>query len=201
MVKKLVCGAGVNDADYSVKIHKSVNGAMQKVWFCPFYITWCGMLTRAYSEKYKRKYPTYSDVVACKEWHLFSTFKAWMELQDWQGKHLDKDLLIPGNKEYRPDACVFLDKPVNSFMLDNLASRGEHPIGVCWHKRDGLFIAKCCNPFTRKQEWIGSFKCPDKAHIAWKRHKHELACQLADTQKDQRVAEALRTRYLPEVKP
>ena len=122
-------------------------------------------------------------------------FRAWMETQDWEGKQLDKDILFQGNKEYSPSTCVFVDGIVNNFLLDSAAIRGDWPIGVCWNERDQKFQSNCCNPFTKKREHLGLFHCPNQAHLAWKKRKHELACQLADVQTDERVAEALRARY------
>lgn len=188
---KLVQGVGVNDADYPVT--KKENGKM--VWRCPYYRTWSNMLRRAYSDKYKQKYPTYEDVAVCEEWHSFTRFRAWMMEQDWDGKQLDKDILFQGNKEYSPYTCVFVGGDVNNFLLDSAAARGEWPLGASWHERDKKFMSQCSNPFTKKDEYLGSFTCSNQAHLAWKKRKHELACQLADLQTDERVAEALRNRY------
>lgn len=118
-----------------------------------------------------------------------------MSAQDWSGKELDKDLLFPGNKEYKPDACVFIDHVANTFMTDRAAGRGVWPLGVSCQKRDKKFSARCRNPFTLQGEHLGLYDCPGEAHLAWKKRKHELACQLAATQTDPRVAEALRNRY------
>ena len=188
---KLVFGVGINDADYHV--YKRENG--KKVWGCPYYRTWTDMLVRAYSDKYKQKHPTYEGVAVCEEWHSFMNFRSWMMQQEWKGKHLDKDILVQGNKVYSPTTCVFVDSAVNKFLNDNAASRGEWPIGVHWVEPRKKFMSLCCNPFTKKQEYLGYFHCPNQAHKAWKKRKHELACQLADIQTDERVAEALRTRY------
>lgn len=122
-------------------------------------------------------------------------FRAWMETQDWKGKHLDKDILFQGNKVYSANTCVFVDGVVNTFINDNAAARGEWPIGVHWFEQRQKFVSMCSNPFTKKLEHLGYFTCPQEAHQAWKARKHELACQLADLQADERVAEALRTRY------
>lgn len=119
-----------------------------------------------------------------------------MEVQSWQGKQLDKDLLVKGNKFYSPENCVFVDRVTNSFTIDRGANRGVWPLGVSFDKRDVKFRAQCSNPFTKKNENLGYFTCSDEAHQAWKKRKHELACQLADLQTDKRVAAALRTRYL-----
>lgn len=188
---KLVQGIGVNDADYPV--YKKEND--KQVWICHYYRVWKNMLVRAYNDKYKQKYTTYEGVTVCKEWHSFMRFRAWMETQDWNDKHLDKDILFEGNKVYSPTTCVFVDKVVNLFITDSTAARGEWPLGVHWHERDNKFRGQCSNPFTKKNEHLGSFTCPDKAHLAWKKRKYELACQLADIQADGRVAEALKTRY------
>jgi hypothetical protein len=119
-----------------------------------------------------------------------------MQGQDWEGKQLDKDLLIVGNKLYSPETCVFVSKITNTFTIDCGASRGEWPIGVNFDKHRGKLKVRCCNPFSKKAEHIGLFTCKNKAYEAWKNRKHELACQLADLQTDERVAAALRSRYL-----
>lgn len=189
---KLVHGVGVNDADYFV--YRYENG--KQVWRCPYYEAWKHMLERGYSDKLKKKHPTYEGVTVCEEWHSFMRFRAWMIQQDWEGKHLDKDILFQGNKVYSPNTCVFVDGDVNKFLTDSAAARGEWPLGVYWNEQNQKFVSLCSNPFTRKQEYLGYFHCHNQAHLAWKKRKHELACQLADIQTDKRVAEALRTRYL-----
>lgn len=189
-MKSLIYGVGLNDANYHVA--KSINGKLVK---CPIYARWHNMLQRCYDQKWISRYPTYKGCVVCDDWLTFSNFKRWMEQQDWQGKELDKDLLVIGNKVYSPETCVFLDGVTNNFTTDRGAARGEWPIGVYFNKRVGKFMARCNNPFTRKQEHLGYFDCPSQSHQAWRKRKHELSCQLADLQTDQRVSSSLRTRY------
>ena len=189
-MNKLVCGVGINDADYPVS--PRVNSKKIK---CPFYRRWENMLKRCYSAVDQAKRPTYIGCTVCDEWLTFSNFKMWMEGQEWQGKQLDKDLLVEGNRVYSPDTCVFIDIMTNSFTIDCGAARGSWPIGVILHKYNGRFSARCSNPFSKEQEHLGYFACPQEAHKAWLARKHELACQLADLQSDVRVAQALRLRY------
>lgn len=189
--KSVIFGVGINDADYVVQ--PTLNG---KQIMCQFYQTWTGMLERCYSRKYHVRQPTYINCSACEEWHKFSNFKKWMERQDWQGKELDKDLLFVGNKVYSPEACVFVDSMTNNFTTDRASNRGATPIGVSLDKRSGKFTAQIRNPFTKKNDYLGTYIFADHAHKAWKKRKHELACQLADLQTDHRVAIALRLRYL-----
>lgn len=188
--RTLVHGFGINDANYNVM--SRINGCQV---MCPFYRRWANVLERCYSEKCQAKHQTYIGCTVCDEWLTFSNFKSWMEKQDWRGKQIDKDLLVKGNKIYSPDTCVLVDAMTNKFTTDCGAARGAWPIGVSFCKRSKKFLSQCCNPFSRKREFLGYFACQQQAHEAWKRRKNELACQLADMQTDQRVADALRVRY------
>jgi len=194
---RLVCGVGVNDVDYKITENATVDGKQKQVWICPFYRTWKSMLVRCYDEKYQSKYPTYIGRSVCEEWLSFSNFKLWMEQQDWEGKQLDKDLLKEGNKVYSPEYCIFVDSKINNFVIDSGAARGEYMIGVSWNKNVSKFASDCRNPFTGKGEHLGYFTNELDAHLAWEKRKHELACQLAESElvSDPRLAEALRTRY------
>ncbi len=196
---KLVYGVGVNDSDYNVTEHALVDGKDKIVRMCPFYSTWTSMLERCYSDKEQIRYPTYIGCSIVEEWKTFSVFKSWMEQQDWQGKQLDKDLLVHSNKVYGPEHCVFVSGQVNSFMVESTATRGEWPIGVHWDKGKKKFQANCRNPFTKKKEHLGLFTCPNEAHRAWLKRKQELAIALAALQTDPRVAKALIDRYDAEV--
>ena len=78
--RKLLCGVGVNDARYITQ--PSVG---DKSYKCPYYKRWKSMIERGYCPKVKEKSPTYKRVTVCKEWHTFSTFRSWMETQEWGG--------------------------------------------------------------------------------------------------------------------
>ena len=196
--KKLVCGVGINDADYVVKKMETieVNGVRKHrlVWECPYYRAWKNMLQRCYSAKYQKKCPTYLGCSVSEEWLRFSNFRRWMEEQDWGCKQLDKDLLFEGNNVYSEETCVFVTQTVNKFTTDRVNDRGECLIGVYWDKRVGRFRASCRNPFTKKQEHLGYFTCELDAHQEWLNRKLELAHLLAE-QTDERVAKALIERY------
>jgi hypothetical protein len=198
--KKLVCGVGISDAGYVVKVTEEVGYIEGKrkrktVWVCPFYRAWTNMLMRAYSDEYKARQPTYEGVTVCEEWHTFSIFKAWMETQDWEGKQLDKDILFSGNKVYAPEACVFVSSLVNKFLVSRAAARGLYKIGVHWVESKRKFKAECSNPLSEKGDHIGMFLTEQEAHEAWLAKKLEYAHALAATQTDERVAKALIDRY------
>ena len=197
---KLVCGVGINDADYVVTKKETVgyvDGKRKRklIWFCHFHRTWKSMIERCYSIKFQDKNPTYEGCSVSEEWLTFSVFKNWMETQDWEDNQLDKDLLFEGNKVYSPETCVFVSGMVNLFTTDRGNDRGEWPIGANWDKEKGKFKSQCCNPFTREQEHLGYFVCEQESHRAWLTRKLELAKELAAIQTDPRVAEALINRY------
>ncbi|AUR93375.1 DNA-binding domain protein [Vibrio phage 1.187.O._10N.286.49.F1] len=183
---RLVHGVGIND------LPKTKYGSGEGTR-CPIHMRWRNMLQRCYGEHNR---PTYEGCTVCKEWLTFSNFKSWMEKQDWEGKHLDKDLLLQSNKVYSPETCVFVDQLVNSFITEGKASKGIHLIGVHLHKQ-GKFRAMCNNPFTKRNEHVGLYEEEIIAHLAWKKRKHELSYQLAHSNyvTDERVRQALLCRY------
>ena len=197
---KLVYGVGVNDLGYRTQVKEELpkNGGkrvQKSVFRCKYYEVWTGILERCYSKKYLESRPSYIGTSVCSEWLSATAFKKWMEQQDWSGKCLDKDIIVPGNKLYSPKTCAFVLPATNLFVIASDASRGDYPIGVHLLKRTGKYQARCGNPFTRKQEYLGLFSTPEEAHEGWRKRKHELAQLVAATESDSRVVEALKKRY------
>lgn len=189
-MKKLIYGVGINDADHPVS--QSVNGKLIK---CEYYARWHNMLQRCYDTKWLARYKTYEGCVVCDEWLTFSNFKRWMEVQDWRGNFLDKDIIGGDKKIYSPSTCRFVCRITNNFLLDSRAARGDHPIGVSLHKKSGKYYAYCKNPFTKRLEHIGSFSAESSAHYAWQVRKFRLAIEVAKIQKQEDVAKALLDKY------
>ena len=191
----LVCGVGVNDSDYVTEVKKRVGGKRVVLWVCPFYRKWKNMLKRCYNTSYLKTRPTYQGCSVCEEWHTFSNFKKWMEQQDWEGKHLDKDLLFEGNKIYSPNTCIFVHSIVNSFVLKPKRTEKCLPSGVT--ARGNGFLAQCNDPFKRRKKRIGVFNTPEEAHIAWAIRKYEYAVELSESDyvSDDRVREVLLSKF------
>ena len=199
-MNKLVWGVGVNDLGYKVHVREEVTKdggkRVQKTVFrCKYYTAWESMLRRCYSKKYLESYQSYIGTSVCSEWLSATAFKKWMEQQDWSGKCLDKDIIVPGSKLYSPDTCAFVLDATNKFVIARDASRGDYPVGVHLHKLTGKYGAKCGNHFTGKNEHLGLFLTTEEAHESWRKRKHELAQLVAATESDLRVVEALKKRY------
>jgi len=199
--KKLVYGVGINDVDeptsYKVFPEERIASGGYKYIGCPYYQRWTSMLQRCYSGSLHKRSPTYKDCTVCEEWLTFSNFKSWMVDQDWESNALDKDLLVGGNGVYSPRTCVFIGHDINTFIMVNKTSRGEHLIGCYWDKYTGNFKSAISNPFNSKGTTLGRYSTEIEAHLAWKKQKHIYACELADSEyvTDERVAEALRNKY------
>ena len=198
---KLVYGVGINDADYKLYIVEELpktNGKQKQkiIWECPFYSRWKHMLRRCFCNELKTKHPTYKDVTCCKEWLTFSNFKSWMEQQDWEGKALDKDLLVYKNKIYSPETCVFIEEPLNLFLTLRGRDRGKYPIGVSY-RTDPKRVNPLKHPYIAHikdrgyTKHLGCFSTPEEAHKAWQKAKIKKAQDLAVSQTDERVIKGL----------
>ncbi|TKW65206.1 MAG: hypothetical protein DI616_15880 [Paracoccus denitrificans] len=185
--KKPVYGVGINDADY-VTTYVDANG---KTVHCPYFAKWKSMLRRCYDPVYKAKRPTYEDCTVAPEWLTFSNFRKWMIQQDWVDKHLDKDLLVQGNKHYGPDTCVFVSGAINNLMCLRENRRGDLPLGVTKMGVNGCtyYVAACS--MYGKQKRLGYFKTPEEAHAAYVVAKQAHIQELAGKEADPRIKKAL----------
>jgi hypothetical protein len=152
--RRPIFGKCYNDADYPVRY---TEGGVN--YRCPYYMRWYGMITRCYSEKFHRIYPAYVGCSVCDDWLYFSKFKAWMELQDWEGKQIDKDLLIEGNKVYSPNACIFVSEALNKSLVTRKLHRGLYPLGVTKDKKayspslSGVRLGNEPTPYAAHRKW------------------------------------------------
>lgn len=162
--RRLIFGKGINDADY-----KTQNKINEKYYSCPFYQRWKTMLLRCYSSKFHKRFPTYIGCTTSIEWLLFSSFKSWMTKQDWQGKHLDKDIVISGNKIYSKETCIFTSNFINNLLTSDKPFKGKYPQGVSSFPRDNNFRAYCV--VNNKQMHLGYFGTPEEASKAYKEFK------------------------------
>jgi len=177
--RKCIHGKGVNDASYVTT--SVVNG---KKLMCPFYSKWVNMITRCYSVNYLRTRPTYQNASVCAEWLTFSTFKSWMEKQDWEGKDLDKDLLYQGNTVYSPSTSLFISSEVNNMLSHPKSKQRTLPVGVHLRKDSGKFRAQYNNPFTKKLVTLGCFVLAEDAAKAYLKAKYALISKVASEQKE-----------------
>ena len=182
-----VCGVGILGTKYPAK----VNGVQTKE-----YDLWYSMLRRCYSDNSKKKRPTYEGCEVSDKFKSYEYFYEWCHSQigfGVEGWHLDKDLLVKGNKVYSEDSCVFLPSEINSLLTKRTASRGEYLIGVSWYSKSKTFIAQV-NKNKGKPEHLGYFKTEIEAFNAYKTAKESFVKEQANKWKgeiDLRAYEAL----------
>ena len=173
-----VCGVGITGTKYPSK----VNGVLTKE-----YNLWCSMLTRCYSDAYRKKRPTYEGCEVSDKFKSYEYFYEWCHSQigfGVEGWHLDKDLLVKGNKVYSEDSCVFLPSEINMVLVKHTPSRGKHPIGVSWYSKSKTFIAQV-NKNKGKPENLGYFKTEIEAFNAYKQAKESFVKEQANNWKSE----------------
>ena len=185
-----VYGVGINDYCGTV-----VNGG--KV--LTSYKVWDAMLNRCYSKKHHIKHPSYIDCTVCDEWLYFSNFKKWFDENYVEGYHLDKDILVKGNRVYSPDTCCFVPREINNVIENVKSKRGNTPMGV--FERFGKFLSYV--RVNGKRIYLGTFGTIEQAFEAMKKEKEMYIKKLAQTYYDankitKRVYDAL-MRYEVEI--
>ena len=174
--RKLIYGVGINDAKYMVEFGGSK---------CPYYQRWINILERCYCHKHHKKQPTYKECSIDQEWVRFSVFSSWMKCQEWANKHLDKDLLYPGNKIYSSRTCIFIPQTLNNLLTARGRLRGKYPQGVHLHTASRRFRARCM--VDGKSKHLGLFDTPSEASKAYNefksKHIKEVAQQYKSNEK------------------
>lgn len=161
------------------KYPRSVNSKHTKE-----YQSWIDMLARCFDKTTKETQPAYANVSCCDEWLLFENFYEWLHSQSNFDKwlngdrwHLDKDILVKGNKTYSPETCCLVPNNINALFTKRDICRGNLPIGVSnWRDR---FQANCDNPFTGKMDYLGLHCTPLQAFQKYKNYKERIIKQVA----------------------
>jgi hypothetical protein len=184
--RRPIFGIGINDAWYMTQLKNSYNETL----ICPYYKVWKSMLGRCYYPGYQVSQPTYKGCLVVSKWLIFSSFREWMENQDWSGKQLDKDILRSGNKEYSPKACMFISGQINYLLNGNAARRGEYPQGVSFHKPSSKYRATCSVKGSNKH--VGLFISVAEAELAYLEFKSLLVESIAELEENKLKAGLLR---------
>ena len=142
------------------------------------YVAWSGMLLRCYNVKFKNKHPTYEGVTVCEDWHNFQNFAYWYTREDEYGRgyHLDKDILMKGNKQYSPDTCCLVPQEINKFFTSTGEKKNGLPTGVTMTKNKSFKVKAS---LLGVNKYIGTFKTLEEAVHAYSHAKGVDAKELA----------------------
>ena len=157
------------------------------------YDKWSGILRRCCDKKFQEKHNSYKDCIVDERWHNFQNFAEWF-YKNWKsymkGWHIDKDILVKGNKIYSPETCCFVPQEINILFTTSRSDKGMYPIGV--HKVKHKFVSRISKYGSRLS--LGSFTTPEEAFQAYKVAKEAYIKEVADKLKDKispRVYEAM----------
>ena len=149
------------------------------------YQLWKGVLYRCYHPDFADKHPTYKDCSMSENFRTFSYFRKWCVEQEGFGNkdwHLDKDILVKGNKIYSEDTCCFVPPEINCAVVTSGSRRGIHPSGVIWNCTKTRYRAR----IQRGNVWesLGTYDTPEEAFAVYKPIKEAHIKSLADKYKD-----------------
>lgn len=168
--RSLVCGVGVNDSTTSTRRSQKRE---------PSYALWKSILTRCYGVVHTKR-ASYANCSVCDEWLLFSNFRKWFDDPTngyKKGYHIDKDILVKGNRVYSPDTCCFVPPEINTLIVKHDATRGDLPIGVAkvsdGHKYRAILRVR------GKYITLGRFDTPEQAFAAYKEAKEKHIQKMA----------------------
>lgn len=175
-MSKLIYGVATNSRG---KYKTAIDGKITKA-----YHAWQNMLQRVYCSKYHAINPTYVGCSVTELWLEYQEFAEWFSNHRYsnRGYHLDKDLLIPGNKIYAPDRCVFVPQQLNNLLLDNGAARGKFLQGVSFDEQRNKFMARIV--VDGRQKNLGRFGNELEAYIVYKKAKEENVKRMANHWRD-----------------
>lgn len=163
IAKRFICGSGVNDLN-SARNERSYN-------------IWIHLMKRCCGE---RRPKAYKDCKICDEWKLYSNFKKFYDKYCKNDSfHLDKDILVQGNKLYSPDTCVFVPREINETMHSIWVEDRSLPAGVSMTEC-GKFRARCRKGEWLDQEHIGCYDTAEEAFEEYRKAKKDRIKEMAD---------------------
>lgn len=166
---KTICNVGyIGDGEY-------LTGTARK--HTVEYQNWTCMIRRCYDETLKERYSAYfRDCVVCDEWHNFQMFAKWYNDNIYQvgseRMHIDKDILIKGNKLYSPDTCLIVPQRINMLFLKKPNKYGL-PNGIK-PIANGRYSSQYCG------KHIGNFDTLKQAVIAHDKEKQKAIIDIAN---------------------
>lgn len=130
----------------------------------PFHTAWNSLRRRCLpGGAHQRNRPTYVGCTIDPAWWTLSDFKGWHNVSHVSGWHLDKDLIVPGNKVYGPDTCAYVPLALNTLFTDHGAARGNCPQGV--NQKHGKYQARLT--VDGREKYLGCFATVVEAEDAY----------------------------------
>lgn len=172
------------------------------------YILWRGLLTRCYDDVFIKTDKSYIGCTVSENFKSYEYFCKWCSEQigfnavDDKGQyfHLDKDILVKGNKMYSEDTCCFVPQQINTAVPRTYSLKRPYVTGVHY------CLDNSSNPFHvhisqyGKDSVIGRYKTEEIAYNVYKASKEAYIKEISHKWKDKidkRVYDNLSMYELP----
>lgn len=147
------------------------------------YYVWRSMLLRCYDEGQKHKHQSYFGIsTVCEEWHNFQTFSEWFYENYYdvgnERLHIDKDILIPGNKIYYPEACILVPQRINMLFMNMKKKKVSGLPNGIRQTPNGKYHAEYNN------QSLGTYVTVDEAYSAYANAKENKIKEVAEEYKN-----------------
>ncbi len=165
----------------------------------PSYHCWKHMIVRCYSENYHSNRESYKDCSVVPEWHNYCNFVKWFDSNYREGYHLDKDLLVQGNRVYSPENCCFIPPEINTIIVEKNQVIDGCEGGVSKRRKKGSQEYNGRYNVQYAGSYLARTSCLDTANNLYKEFKKLHFEELADKYEGlglitSKQAQCLRTR-------
>lgn len=133
------------------------------------YSVWHDMINRCYSERQQIKQPSYIGCSVCEDWHNFQNFADWYEENSIDGFHLDKDIMVNGNRVYSPEFCQFVSPSDNAKKANEKTLVHYDLIDPDGNVHSGFNCRELCQKYGLLTSCISDLlKGKRKTHKGWR---------------------------------
>lgn len=193
-----VRGIGINDTEIAgpACTKRDIHGKKQNYLD---YRIWYGMLIRTTDGQYKTSSPSYAECSIFEDWLLRSNFQKWYlgheVLYDNAGNllELDKDILVPGNKEYGPNTCALIPQYLNVAFNNGIRKIDGLPMWVSYRKSNKGMKNDLKKPYRAsltkengKYIHLGYYTTPEEAHLIAQKQKISFLKDILKRYEDER---------------
>ena len=134
------------------------------------YSVWTSMMDRCYGKR--ERYPAYIDCEVCEEWLNYQNFAKWYKENYYplgtERMHLDKDILVKGNRLYSPETCLIIPQRVNMiFMTKEKGVDADLPNAIKRSVKgyNSSYIGKYLGNFKTLDEAIKKHDTAKREHV------------------------------------
>ncbi|UZV41274.1 AP2 domain-containing protein [Vibrio phage vB_VpaM_R16F] len=149
---------------------------------------WYKMHERCYDPRALHNIVNYSMCSVSEDWWCFQNYAEWYNTNNrcvGIDHHVDKDILIKGNKLYSPNTCTIVPSEINVLLTNRKNHRGKYPVGVYYKKKNKKFCVQCSDGSkSGRQTYLGLYSSIEEAFHVYKDFKEKVIKRLSTEYKE-----------------